>query len=172
MVRRMKGSWRGTMLSRILSHWTASNLWFCPSQFFSGLSVFSGSFIPGLSWIQYISIPHYGLTVSCPVTAIRVSRCSNCSDSYNVLSPAVISNQLLSRIFLPGAKDKNFPVSYSRRSVSYLGFSWVTCYMREIKVEKNPRVKRKCRWYNEKQTVVILPNKVRKGSGTVIYSLY
>nr|XP_048303103.1 ATP-binding cassette sub-family G member 3-like isoform X2 [Myodes glareolus] len=30
--------------------------------FFSGLSVFSGSFIPGLSWIQYINIPHYGLT--------------------------------------------------------------------------------------------------------------
>ncbi|XP_050011759.1 ATP-binding cassette sub-family G member 3-like [Alexandromys fortis] len=29
---------------------------------FSGQSLYSGSFIPGLSWIQYLSIPHYGFT--------------------------------------------------------------------------------------------------------------
>ncbi|XP_075799477.1 ATP-binding cassette sub-family G member 3-like [Microtus pennsylvanicus] len=29
---------------------------------FSGQSLYSGNFIPGLSWIQYLSIPHYGFT--------------------------------------------------------------------------------------------------------------
>ncbi|XP_041497961.1 ATP-binding cassette sub-family G member 3-like [Microtus oregoni] len=29
---------------------------------FSGQSLYSGNFIPGLSWIQYFSIPHYGFT--------------------------------------------------------------------------------------------------------------
>uniref|UniRef100_UPI0020212B74 ATP-binding cassette sub-family G member 3-like n=1 Tax=Myodes glareolus TaxID=447135 RepID=UPI0020212B74 len=56
--------------------------------FFSGLSVFSGSLIPGLSWIQYINIPHYGLTALlhsgllgqnfCPEhKTAEVSRCQN-----------------------------------------------------------------------------------------------
>ncbi|OBS64146.1 hypothetical protein A6R68_07315, partial [Neotoma lepida] len=30
--------------------------------FFSGLSLYSGSLGPGLSWIQYFNIPHYGFT--------------------------------------------------------------------------------------------------------------
>ncbi|KAK7816454.1 hypothetical protein U0070_007871 [Myodes glareolus] len=56
--------------------------------FFSGLSVFSGSDIHVLSWIQYISIPHYGLTALlhsgllgqnfCPEhKTTEISRCQN-----------------------------------------------------------------------------------------------
>ncbi|XP_031192922.1 ATP-binding cassette sub-family G member 3 isoform X2 [Mastomys coucha] len=35
-------------------------IYFVFMLFFSGLSVYSGSFLPKLSWIQYFSIPHYG----------------------------------------------------------------------------------------------------------------
>ncbi|OBS75730.1 hypothetical protein A6R68_17817, partial [Neotoma lepida] len=55
---------------------------------FSGLSVYSGSLGPGLSWIQYLSILHYGLTALqhneflgqnfCPEhKAAEISRCPN-----------------------------------------------------------------------------------------------
>ncbi|XP_057628891.1 ATP-binding cassette sub-family G member 3-like [Chionomys nivalis] len=63
-------------------------IYFVFMLFFSGLSVFSGSFIPGLPWIQYISIPHYGLAALlhnellgqnfCPEhKTAEISRCQN-----------------------------------------------------------------------------------------------
>uniref|UniRef100_A0A8C8W7Z0 ABC transporter domain-containing protein n=1 Tax=Peromyscus maniculatus bairdii TaxID=230844 RepID=A0A8C8W7Z0_PERMB len=37
-------------------------IYFVFMLFFSGLSLYSGSLVPGLSWIQYFNIPHYGFT--------------------------------------------------------------------------------------------------------------
>ncbi|XP_052591567.1 ATP-binding cassette sub-family G member 3-like isoform X2 [Peromyscus californicus insignis] len=37
-------------------------IYFLFMLFFSGLSIYSESLVPGLSWIQYINIPHYGFT--------------------------------------------------------------------------------------------------------------
>ncbi|XP_037065144.1 ATP-binding cassette sub-family G member 3-like [Peromyscus leucopus] len=56
--------------------------------FFSGLSLYSGTLVPGLSWIQYFNIPHYGFTALlhneflgqnfCPEhNAEEISRCQN-----------------------------------------------------------------------------------------------
>ncbi|XP_028723158.1 ATP-binding cassette sub-family G member 3-like [Peromyscus leucopus] len=56
--------------------------------FISGLSLYSGSLAPGLSWIQYFNIPHYGFTALlynefleqnfCPEhNAAEISRCQN-----------------------------------------------------------------------------------------------
>ncbi|XP_076402970.1 ATP-binding cassette sub-family G member 3-like [Peromyscus maniculatus bairdii] len=63
-------------------------LYFMPMLFISGLSLYSGSLVPGLSWIQYFSIPHYGFTALqhnefleqnfCPEhNTTEVSRCLN-----------------------------------------------------------------------------------------------
>lgn len=62
--------------------------YFVSMLFFSGLSVYSGSLLPGLSQIQYINIPHYGFTALlhneflgqnfCPEhKTAEISRCQN-----------------------------------------------------------------------------------------------
>ena len=63
-------------------------IYFVFMLFFSGLSLYSGSFLPKLSWIQYFSIPHYGFRALlhneflgqnfCPEhNTEEVSRCHN-----------------------------------------------------------------------------------------------
>ncbi|KAL1789447.1 ATP-binding cassette sub-family G member 3-like [Sigmodon hispidus] len=65
-------------------------IYFVFMLFFSGLSVYSGSLVPGLSRIQYINIPHYGFTPKallhneflgqnfCPEhKTAEISRCQN-----------------------------------------------------------------------------------------------
>ncbi|XP_041497911.1 LOW QUALITY PROTEIN: ATP-binding cassette sub-family G member 3-like [Microtus oregoni] len=63
-------------------------IYFVFMLFFSGLSLYSGSLLPGLSYIQYINIPHYGFTALqqseflgqnfCPeYNTAEVSRCQN-----------------------------------------------------------------------------------------------
>ncbi|XP_034364650.1 ATP-binding cassette sub-family G member 3-like isoform X1 [Arvicanthis niloticus] len=62
-------------------------IYFVFMLFFSGLSLYSGSFLPKLSWIQYFNIPHYGFKALlhneflgqnfCPEHNTEVSRCPN-----------------------------------------------------------------------------------------------
>ncbi|XP_051026517.1 ATP-binding cassette sub-family G member 3-like [Acomys russatus] len=65
-----------------------ATIYFMFTLFFSGLSLYSGSFPPSLSWIQYLSIPHYGFRALlyseflgqnfCPENNTEeVSRCQN-----------------------------------------------------------------------------------------------
>ncbi|KAL1789356.1 ATP-binding cassette sub-family G member 3-like [Sigmodon hispidus] len=127
--------------------------------FFSGLSVYSGSLVPGLSRIQYINIPHYGFTPKallhneflgqnfCPEhKTAEISRCQNyvmkeeppemSSNNDPVAIPMLESNPNV----LPGMDSSDLNTLTGEAVLSFHNISYRETVQRGFPFHKKTRV--------------------------------